>query len=167
MGYTARMQQQLHAYFEGEKLGGLAFGLTGVFAVLAAIGVWRYAAGYRAMLWPLLLVAGVELAVCVGLQVRTGPQVARLEAQLQRDPAGFYADEGRRMAGVMRNFKVIEVVELLALATGIAMAFLLSHREAAFAVALGLILQSSAMLVGDFAAERRGRAYVAALAQRG
>lgn len=60
------------------------------------------------------------------------------------------------------NFKIIELVEVLALCAGIGLA-LAARRDATFAVGVGMILQASAMLVGDLAAERRGVPYAAAL----
>lgn len=152
----------MNAYFAGEKLGGLAFGLSGLFAVIVGILVFRYAASYRAMLWPLFLIALPEIGVCIGLLLRTDGQLAHLTAQLGADPSAFYSAEGARMAVVMRNFKIIELVEVLALCAGIGLA-LAARRDATFAVGVGMILQASAMLVGDLAAERRGAPYVAAL----
>ena len=44
------MQDYLVEYFQGEKQGGLAFGLAGAFAVIVAVAVWRGAPAYRAMI---------------------------------------------------------------------------------------------------------------------
>jgi hypothetical protein len=41
--------------------------------------------------------------------LRTGPQIDRLEEQLQPSAAGFYAAESTRMARMKRNFVVFRV----------------------------------------------------------
>lgn len=157
------MQEQLSTYFQGEKLGALAFGLAGVFAVIVAIAVLRLAPAYRAILYPLLIVAAVELGVCGALQLRTDSRVARLQEQLRSDPAGFQRAELARIRGLMVAFRVIEVIEIAMFLGGAALCFALRERPAAFAVGLGLILQGAAMLACDLAAERRAHAYLAAL----
>jgi MFS family permease len=161
------MQQQLIQYFAGEKLGGLGFGLAGLIAVVLAALVWRSAVAYRAMLYPLLIVAAIEIGVCVALQLRTDAQVARLSEQLQRDPQGYREAELARMRRVNLSFRVIEAVEIALWLAGVVLAFTCAKRPALFAVGLGLILQASAMLVADLAAERRAHIYTAAIETMG
>lgn len=150
-------------YFEGEKQGALIFGAVGVLAVMVSALVWRWGASYRAMVYPMLLIAAIEVGVCIGLQVRTDPQVARLTEQLRTDPAAMRKAELARITRVNTSFRIVEVVEIALWAVGVILVFAFRHRPAAFSVGLGLILQCSAMLVMDLVAERRALAYTAAL----
>lgn len=159
----ARMESELLSYFEGERQGALGFGAMGVVACLLALVVWRWAAHYRAMLYPLLIVAAIQIAVCFVIYLRTPAQSQRLLAQLRDAPAAYRAEEGKRMAGVNLSFQIIEIVELVMMAAGLALCFGRRDDLTWFAVGVGLILQGSAMLVGDLTAHRRGAIYAKAI----
>ena len=159
------METELLRYFDGEKQGAIGFGLAGVIACLVGLVVWRSAAHYRAMLYPLLVVAAIQFGVCFVIYFRTAAQVDKLIEQLRRAPAEYKLAEGKRMTGVNRGFVVVEVVELV-LFVGAVVICLVKQADARwFAVGLGLILQSSAMLVCDLAAHRRGVAYARAITE--
>jgi hypothetical protein len=55
---------------------------------------------------------------------------------------------------------VVEIVEVVAIASGVLLALFLRGRPAAVGVGLGLALQGAVMLAFDVFAEKRGELYV-------
>lgn len=68
------------------------------------------------------------------------------------------------MSRVQRNFVVIEYVELVIIVATAVAAVLLKTRPGAAGVALGLLISAAVLLAFDIVAERRGTAYLAAIA---
>lgn len=157
------MQTQLLEYFAGEKAEGLAFITAGVLALVASVWLWRTGSSYRAMAFPLVAVALIHLTVGGSVYLRTDGQVSALTAQLAQSPAAFQAAELTRMGAVMRNFALYKVIEIVLLTVGIAMTYAFRHREALYAVGIGLIIQAGVTLVADLFAEKRGDTYLAAV----
>ncbi|MEZ4409826.1 MAG: hypothetical protein R3A52_25640 [Polyangiales bacterium] len=108
-----------------------------------------------------LVLAGVGALACGW--AFADPQVAALHATMERAPSEMLSAETPRMRAVQRNFPIIEVVELVMLAVGVAMALGLKGRPYLSEVGMGLALQASVMLVFDLLAEKRGALYLAAL----
>ncbi|MFP2912096.1 hypothetical protein ACLESD_45160 [Pyxidicoccus sp. 3LFB2] len=160
------MQAQLLRYFAEEKAESALFVIAGVLALAASLWLWRTGSSYRAMAFPLVAVAFIQLAVGGSVYLRTDGQVAALTAQLVQAPAAFQVAELARMDVVMRNFTLYKLIELVLLAAGIAMTYAFRHREALYAVGLGLVIQAGVMLVADLFAEKRGDTYLAALRSR-
>ncbi|HEY4882061.1 MAG TPA: hypothetical protein VII08_00360 [Myxococcales bacterium] len=131
-----------------------------------AAGVFRWAAGHRAMLWPILIFALIQVGVAASVGLRTDGRVARLEAELARDPAKLRADEHARVTTVNRAFAATEGVWIALWLTGAGLA-LFGGRATLFATGLGLLVEASAMLTLDLAAHRRSRAYAEAIERSG
>ncbi|MBZ4418716.1 hypothetical protein [Myxococcus sp. RHSTA-1-4] len=157
------MQAQLLRYFAEEKAESLLFVLAGVVALAASVWLWRTGSSYRAMAFPLVAVALIHLVVGGSVYLRTDVQVAALTAQLAQAPAAFQSAELARMGVVMRNFALYKLIELGLLAAGIAMTYAFRHREALYAVGIGLVIQAGVTLVADLFAEKRGDTYLAAV----
>ena len=157
------MQAQLLGYFAEEKAESLLFIIAGVLALVASVWLWRTGSSYRAMAFPLVAVALIHLVVGGSVYLRTDGQVAALTAQLAQAPSAFQAAELTRMGVVMRNFALYKLIELALLAAGIAMTYAFRHREALYAVGIGLVIQAGVTLVADLFAEKRGDTYLAAL----
>ena len=157
------MQAQLLGYFAEEKLESLGFVIAGVVALAVSVWLWRTGSSYRAMAFPLVAVALLHLVVGGSVYLRTDGQVAALTAQLAQAPSAFQAAELARMDVVMRNFALYKLIELALLAAGIALTYAFRHREALYAVGIGLVIQAGVTLVADLFAEKRGDTYLAAV----
>lgn len=155
------MQDALTIYFEGEKSAGLFLAGIGVAELAAAAVLVR--ADLRSFAATIAVLALAEIALGIGLYLRTDPQVGRLVSQLVAEPARFHADEGARMARVQRNFVVIEYVELVLIIVSAVVAITQKGRPGLTGVALGLLISAAFLLTFDLVAERRGAAYLAAL----
>jgi Na+/H+ antiporter NhaC len=161
------MSDPLTVYFAGEKQGGaLCLALAAV-SVAFSIWVWRSHASFRAMAWPLVLVALAQLGVGAVLLARTGKQVETLQADLTRNPVGARAKELARMDRVNANFKIVEILEAGTIAVALVMAFAFRGRPAITAVGLGLLVQAAVMLAFDVFAEHRAHIYTAWLRSAG
>lgn len=157
------MQDALTVYFDGEKNAGLFLAGIAVGLMVATVAMYRAGPNFRAFAATLAIVALAEIGLGVGLYLRTGPQVRRLEEQLRSDAASLYAAESARMARVQRNFMVIEYAELIVVIVAAATAVLLKTRPGPSGVALGLAISASVLLAFDVFAERRGAEYVNAI----
>ena len=147
----------LAAYFQGEKSAGLFVAGVGVVAIVAAALLFRQ---MRAFSITMIVLALLELAIGVGLYLRTGPQVRRLEAQLASDEGGLRASESARMLRVQRNFRYIEYAEVAIIVVCALAALAMRHRAG---VALALLIHAAIFLAFDITAEHRGAEYSAAL----
>jgi hypothetical protein len=155
------MQDALMIYFNGEKNAGLFLAGIGIAELAAAALLFR--ADLRSFATTIGVLAAAEIALGVGLYLRTDPQVGRLVAQLGGEPARFYTGEGARMARVQWNFVIIEYVELVLIIVSAVVAITQKGRPGLTGVALGLLVSAAFLLTFDLVAERRGEAYLAAI----
>ena len=157
------MLEMLTTYFNGEKYAGLLLAAVAMGLLIVAAIMFRAGPAFRSFALTVAVLALAQIALGVGLYLRTGPQVDRLVEQLRADPAAFAAAETPRMARVQRNFVIIEYVELaIILVTAIA-AIALRGRPDVTGVALGLLITASMLLAFDIFAERRGAEYETAI----
>jgi hypothetical protein len=157
------MAGYLATYFEAEKQESAVFVAMGLVAIGAAIAAWRRRPRYRAIAYPLVAIALIQLPVGGTVWARTDGQVAALVEQRRADPAGFRAAEVARMARVMANFQVYQAIEIVMIVAGAALVIFMRKRPALVAIGVGCWLQGSAMLAFDWFAEARGRTYVEAI----
>lgn len=151
---------QLMVYFAAEKQAAVFIGSLGVVAAIFAAYLWLSANSFKAMAWPLLIIGLAQIAIGVGLFIRTDPQVARLQEGLEVNPQATVESEVARMTKVNRSFKVIEVIEVVVILAGIFLALFFRSRNLALAsVGMGLLLQAAVLLVFDLFAEHRALVY--------
>lgn len=160
------MEQSLVTYFDGEKYGAVVIASMGLLAVVLAGILLPSRWELRAFAVTLGLVALAEIALGVGLFLRTGPQVTDLLAQLRSDPTAFFSDEGARMARVQRTFIIAQYVEMGVIVVGALVAFAQKNRFAVAGIALALLCHAAFLLAFDLIAERRGAVYLGALQSR-
>ncbi|HEV8324107.1 MAG TPA: hypothetical protein VG389_20990 [Myxococcota bacterium] len=157
------MHDTLTAYFDGEKRAGLLVAGVGLAVLAAAAVLFPARWGLRPFAITLAVGGLFELAVGVGLYLKTGPQVAKLVQQLASDPAAFYAAERARMTVVQRNFVYLEFAWLALIGSSAVLALWKKQAPLASGIALGLLLTVVVILAFDIVAERRGAAYLDAL----
>jgi hypothetical protein len=150
----------LYDYFAGERAAGaLAAGL-GVVSLAFAIWLYKSASPFRAMIYPVALVGIAQLAIGVGLWLKTPPQVAALESGLAAQPLDARAKETERMEKVQTNFAWIKIVEIVVMVAGVAMIMAWRTSPRAVGVGMGLTIQAAVMLAFDVFAEARGAEYL-------
>lgn len=160
------MRDAILEYFAGEKSAGMLAAVVGAVALAAAVALFQP----RWELRPLAIALGVmgllELAVGVGLVIRTGPQVERLLALLGSEPARMQAEEAARMTRVQANFTLLQYLWVGLIALTAVAAATQKGRPALWGASLGVLLHASFLLVFDVVAERRGAVYLRALTDR-
>jgi hypothetical protein len=160
------MHDALTTYFDGEKSAAVLIAGIGAAALALAVVLYQPRWGLRSFAVTLAVLALIEIAIGVGLYLRTGPQVANLLAQLGSDSARFVAEEGARMTRVQRTFVIIQYVELAVIVTTAISAIALKHRLMLSGVALGLLIHAAFLLAFDIVAERRGAIYLSEIRTR-
>jgi hypothetical protein len=159
------VQEAVVSYFAGEKHGAVLLILIGLAALVAAAALFQPRWELRSFAITLGMVALLEIALGVGLYVRTGPQVAALLAQLGSNAPAFLADEGARMVRVQRNFVVVHYVEIAVIVIAAVIAFAQRNRFWIAGIALAFLFHAGFLLAFDIVAERRGAAYLARINQ--
>lgn len=154
------MEQQIVAYFTAEKAEALLFMLVGITAVVLSLWLLRRGGAYKAMAYPLLAIAAIQLVVGSTVYFRTDTQLAALSAQYAGEPLVFKAEETVRMNEVVRNFVIYRYIEMALLVTGILLMLGLRHKARWHAVGIGLAVQSALMLLLDYFAEARADEYL-------
>jgi hypothetical protein len=159
--------EPLERYFHGEKLGAAFLIAVAVVALAVSIVVWRAGWWFRAIAFPLGIVAVLQLAIGVVLRARPDGQVAALKQGLGEQAETARAAEITRMEKVNTSFRWIEIAEVVLIALGIAMALGMRARPTVSAVGMGILLQAALLLVFDLIAEARAHVYVAWLKSLG
>jgi hypothetical protein len=157
------MHNALTIYFDGEKNAGLCIAGIGLVGLAAAALFFQARWNIRSFAITLGVLSLVEIAIGVGLYLKTGPQVAGLVARLASDAPALYADEAARMVKVQRNFVYLEYAWIALIAICAVAAVALKARFRLTGVALGLLVSFSVILAFDLIAERRGAVYLEAL----
>lgn len=160
-----RMQAAMVAYFSAEKQESLLFVLVGVAAIAASAYLLARRHRLRAMAYPLIAIALIQIAVGGSVYLRTDEQVATLQAQLALAPAAYRAEELARMDKVSAGFRLYKGIEIALIVAGAVMIAGFRRRQALLAAGIGLVLQASIMLVLDLFAERRAEHYIEAIRQ--
>jgi hypothetical protein len=151
---------QLMLYFAAEKQAAVFIGSLGVISGIFAAYLWLTASSFKAMAWPLIIIGLAQIAIGVGLFIRTDPQVAKLQEGLRVDPQATGQSEVERMTKVNRSFKVIEVIEVVVILAGVFLALFFRTRNLTLAsVGMGLFLQAAFLFVFDIFAEHRALVY--------
>jgi hypothetical protein len=157
------MEQALTTYFEGEKTAGLMLAGIGVVGLVAAAVLYPARYDLRALSITVAACALVELAIGVGLFLKTPSQIARLEGELHTDTAAFYAAETPRMERVQRTFMILELTWIAFISGTAIVAVAFKQRPAIHGIALGLLVHLGSLLAFDLIADRRGAVYLEAL----
>lgn len=150
---------QLIEYFSAEKQESLLFMLAGFAAIAVSAWLWKTGNDYRAMGFPLVAIAVIQIVVGASVYFRTDAQVADLQTQYEASPTAMAEAEIPRMQTVIKNFKTYKVIEIILLLTGIGIT-LYTTAWTPYAIGVGLIAQSSIMLVLDLFAEKRAEVYM-------
>jgi len=153
----------IQTYFQAERNGGF-FALTiGLMActIGAAIFLGAGAPFYTGLAIPLVLIGIVQVMVGTTIARRSDRQADDLEKLLRDSPKEFRDNEGTRMAAVLRSFAVYKWVEITFVTAGLIAMLLNPELNFTKGLGAGLFAQGAIMLVFDYFAEKRAKAYAA------
>lgn len=157
------MRESILTYFAGEKNAGVVIAILGAIAIAFAALFVQPRYELRAFAITLGIFGLIEIALGVGLFLKTDPQVARLLETMASDAARFYADETARMEKVQKNFVVLEIVWIVLAIACVLTAVLMKHRPIPNGIAMALLIHVACLTSFDIIAERRGAIYLSAL----
>jgi hypothetical protein len=157
------MKEQIATYFSAERQESLLFILAAVLAI--GVSVWLWMSGHRlkAMAYPFVAIALIQLVVGGTVFLRSPTQIQPLTAQAASQPQQFVQAETARMTTVMKNFVLYRYIEIALIIVGTLIVLLWHRTDWAAAIGAGLTLQAALMLCLDLFAEARGAAYLNAV----
>jgi hypothetical protein len=152
----------MQRYFDGEIRGGWI--LTGMGVGGIAAGSLLYANGgdvARGASYMTFGFGAVHLAAGIFVNIASRSRKTKFQAQIDRDSSEWLDKERQRMKGVSRQFLILEIVEVLAIAGGGTMAYLGHEKDRPKLEGAGyaLMAESAATLVFDIVASRRAHRY--------
>lgn len=148
-------------YFMSERQESLLFILLGALAIVLALLFisFIHKPFYSGIAYAIAAIALIQLIVGSTVYIRSPKDIVRVENFIQNEPAKIQSIEIPRMHAVMKNFELYKYIELALILIGI-VCFLFIKNNLIQGIGLGLIIQSSIMLLLDFAAETRGATYL-------
>ena len=151
---------ELTAYFTAEKQGGLL--LVALAAASLALAAYLFATKslFSAMAWPVLVLGGIELVIGLTVAGRASAQIAEIEAGLQSTRTATITAEIERMARVNGTFELIKKVEIAVIGVGVLFLIVQPAPATLGSIGLGILLQSTVLLVFDTFAHHRAIHYV-------
>ncbi|HXW10623.1 MAG TPA: hypothetical protein VD737_08415 [Steroidobacteraceae bacterium] len=161
-------EQVVQAYFAGEKAEAFWILLAGLAAGAAAVTLWWWVREpfARGLALALVVVAALGLGVGGTVYFRSDDQARRLVQLHAADPGQFSAEEGPRIAQVVRSFGWYRYAYGVATLLALVLVFAFG-RPSHHGVAVGLLLLAALGFTIDFYAERRAIDYQQALTRHG
>jgi hypothetical protein len=157
-------EQMVRWYFAGEKTEAFWILAAGVVSLAAAIVLWFWGREpfARGLAMALLIVAGLGLSVGGTVYFRSDAQASQLLEQQRIAPAQFAAEEGPRIATVVKSFAQYRIGYAIAVLLALFFVFVMG-KPSQHGFAVGLLLLAAMGLTIDFYAERRAQQYQQAL----
>ena len=149
----------LFEYFTAEKQSAWVLLFLGTASFCTAWLLWAGRSAFLAMCWPVVALGILELAIGVSVALKAPGQLASVEQGLKAEPTRTASAETARVATVIKNFRVFKTIEILVILASLALISVFPLASAAFAVGLGLLIQSTALLVFDSFAQQRASVY--------
>ena len=154
-----RMREEILKYFMAERQESTLFFSVGLAALIASFYFYKSGSVYQSMAYPLGVIALIQLVVGGTEFFWTGNQIQNLPDLMANDPSGYKSAELARMASVNFKFKIYKGIEIFLIMVGILMTFQYKNNDFIYFIGVGLIIQSSIVLILDLFAERRANIY--------
>jgi len=153
-------EQIVRWYFTGEKAEAFWILAAGIASFVAAVVLWFWARDpfARGLAMALLIVAGLGISVGGTVYFRSDAQAQQLVEQQRTDPVRFAAEEGPRIATVIKSFGLYRIGYAVAVLLALFFVFVMG-RPSQHGFAVGLLLLAAMGLTIDFYAERRAQQY--------
>ena len=159
--------ENIHHYFNEEKIESLIFTIIGSISFLLALiffGIIKYSL-FKGIALPFLLIGIIQLIVGITIFNRSSMDIARVEYFAKNDSRKIKSEELPRIRKVLLNFTIYKLIEIVLLVVGITF-FITYYRSSQIywkGLFMGLLIQSSIMLTLDSLAEKRANTYLQVL----
>jgi len=157
------MSQRMHAYFRGElDAASMALGLGAGSGWVGGMLLAQATDGSRAAAVPMITASAVEIAIGIGLFLRTPGQVSQLDALIRDDPARYVKEEGARMEGVIDRFGLLNIAETAMILSGAVTTTLgaVLDEDRAAGAGIGLLAVGTIAMGFDGLADARAERYL-------
>jgi hypothetical protein len=153
---------QIDKYFTAEKSESLLFVLVGCIAiVLAAYFLLKLKQPFfNGIAYPFILIALIQITVGASVYFRSPKDIQRVNQMVTTEKPKIQTEEIPRMETVMKNFTLYKWIEIALILIGIALFLVFPKASFWQGIGLGLFVQAGFMLLLDFFAENRGKAYL-------
>ncbi|MBK9734351.1 MAG: hypothetical protein IPO92_05025 [Saprospiraceae bacterium] len=149
-------------YFNAEKSESLIFILVGLIAIILSMYFILKVKQpfYNGMAYSLIAIALIQITVGSSVYMRSPKDIVRVNQIVQTDKSRLQTEEIPRMATVLKNFTMYKWLEITLIVAGLMMYFYLQPMTVWRGLGCGLFIQAGFMLLLDFFAESRGKAYI-------
>jgi membrane protein implicated in regulation of membrane protease activity len=160
----------IEEYFAAEKQAGMAFLIIGVIAVvLGVVFIFVFkTAFYKGAAIPLIAIGLIQGIAGATVFRRSDQDRIRNVYAYTMNPAQLREKELPRMIKVNRNFRILKVVEIIFIITGLLLIILFRTKPGFIVwkgIGITLLLQSILVLGADILAEKRALIYTRKLAE--
>ena len=149
-------------YFNAEKNESILFIVIGVLALcISSYFIFKLKQHYfNGMSYSFIAIALIQITVGLSIFIRSPKDILRVNQIVQTNKTAIKTDEIPRMNKVMSNFILYRWIEIALIVVGIVLYFVFQTSSIYKGIGLGLIIQSSFMLILDYFAENRGKIYL-------
>lgn len=154
--------KQVEKYFKGERKESVLFMLVGVVVIGLAVYfiTMQEQIFYQGMAYPFIVIGLIQIIVGGWVYIRSPKDLERVKNVIEQKDNELLTEEITRMEEVMKNFVNYRWIEIILLGAGIFMFIYFENFILIEGIGLGLIIQSSLMLLLDYLAEKRGKIYL-------
>ncbi|HLF35073.1 MAG TPA: hypothetical protein VI583_12595 [Cyclobacteriaceae bacterium] len=149
-------------YFTGEKFQCLAGAGIGIVTLVLAIYFLLVIKKpfFNGIAYPFLVTGTFLLGICIAIVIRSPADIARVDNMIRNNKSEIQISEIPRMETVLKNFKRIEIAEIIFIISGAALFFLMSAKPVVAGIGTGLSIQGLILFTFDLIAENRGKLYL-------
>ena len=153
-------------YFNAEKKESIYFIAIGFLACLLSLFYLfiKKEPYYNGISYAFISIGLIQLVVGISIYLRSDIDNVRVNYCIQKDRIAIKNEEIPRMKMVMHNFVIYRWVEIALIVISLFLLFYFASKTIGKGIGLGLLIQSSMMLLLDYLAEQRGKIYLGFLA---
>ncbi len=149
-------------YFREEKKESVYFVCLGFVAYLISLLflLLKKQPFYNAISYVFFAFGLVQLVAGITVYFRCDLDTVRVSHFIEKERKSINDYEIPRMELVMKNFLIFSWVEIALIAVGVILFLFFESKSFGNGIGIGLVIQSSIMLVLDHLAEKRGKVYI-------
>ncbi len=115
---------------------------------------------YNGISYAFVSIGLIQLVVGMSIFLRSDIDNVRVNYSIQKDLIAIKKEEIPRMKTVMTNFVIYRWVEIALIFISLFLIFFFASKTIGKGIGIGLLIQSSIMLLLDYFAEQRGKIYL-------
>ena len=149
-------------YFKAEKKESVYFVAVGfLMCILSLFYLFvKNEPYYNGISYAFISIGFIQLVVGISIFFRSDIDNVRVNYCIQKDLIAIKKEEIPRMKTVMSNFLIYRWVEITLIVISLFLIFFFASKTIGKGIGIGLLIQSSIMLLLDYFAEQRGKIYL-------